>query len=872
VNFDLKTAVVTVIIFPIVYLILRITAKFLKTHTRWALEGIYWHWGHRIDQRVAARVSLRQHARGQLQSSWSRYLKVPGPTDILSLEVDDIFVPLELESTLLSRQRWSTFNVRDAGRRILVVGDPGSGKSTLIKRVHRDACRKAIYRSKTAPLCVAVELKNCKVPNVVEDDAWLYDQLKEIVAKSHGYDMEHLFDTYASTNGVLVLLDGLDEVASSNYGSVSRAINKLSDMLWEKCVSSQIILTMRLGFYNQIKNDFQDQYPVTLKVQPFSPTELYDFLTKWPFEEPTASQVNRVHRTLVDNPALRDLCTNPLILAMFVSRNQGHEDVDTPDTRTRFYQSVMDELLGLRRGRQLHVASRSALLHQRWLIVGKLAAANLIDAEQDANSIDWQTALTVISEVLRVDHEAALGALHELIRDTGILNVERDGENLHFMHLTFCEFAAAHYANWGEAYGFDVLVGSYQHFAASSQPQLRNRLDEVLPFLCAMTPPKERKVVFRKIDSSVDDSTLVARIILESQAYDDEIYQRWLGSEAADIVSTPSEDWDANWLRRLQLLTRVLRDAQLHFESMGRTTHLTSASLLEDLVKGSEERLLLLFSEFVKQDATTTLTLAEDLGVNLVQTAPNLVVEACETRAFLSMALERAQAANDSATAWASVLAEAAQRYRIVALSLDEAAPKGPIVELFSSMPSNRAWRVPAGRSGAINFYAACLSVGSDGERLDTETFPLLNTLKGGLRRPLRGSWVSTFCASLGICCLLALVGVAAAFGGVVLNDVRSSHPVLLIFALGGGLILELLGFFLLGYSGRRKRLIGNLLNLTSHYDTYSSTPLLRLLRRFPENLAVGLRKLAGLTGQLETLRYSRGADAVLKRSQIVRW
>ncbi len=125
------------------------------------------------------------------------------------------------------------------------------------------------------------------------------------------------------------------------------------------------------------------------------------------------------------------MCSNPLVLAMYVSNDQSSDATNTPDTRTAFYSQVVEELLVARRSRQLGLAARSTLREQREAILGRLAYQNLTDANRPPNSLSWREALEVVSDVYGCDHsDVAERYFRELARDTGIISEERERERV----------------------------------------------------------------------------------------------------------------------------------------------------------------------------------------------------------------------------------------------------------------------------------------------------------------------------------------------------------------------------------------------------------------------------------------------------------
>ena len=56
-----------------------------------------------------------------------------------------------------------------------------------------------------------------------------------------------------------------------------------------------------------------------MTLKSFSPSDIYEFLTRWPFKTKKTLHITRIYNELTDRPTLREMCTNPLILAMYVA-------------------------------------------------------------------------------------------------------------------------------------------------------------------------------------------------------------------------------------------------------------------------------------------------------------------------------------------------------------------------------------------------------------------------------------------------------------------------------------------------------------------------------------------------------------------------
>jgi hypothetical protein len=282
-HFDFYSSVVTAIIVPMFLLIIGILKQHILQATKFFVNGVMYFLAARFTKAAAARFTLRAYCRIQLAGQ-SRYLHVPSHKNV-ALEIDKVFVPLTLEKSG-SREAANHRSVASSGNRVQIVGDPGSGKSTVIKRIFRDECNLALTATTKAKLPLLLELRNLSIPRSTKSaalGAWMLDLLKSEARKVSAYRVDTCFDAYAQTTGVLVLLDGLDEVNTANFDRIQSAIRGLSAELSHRGPNNIIICTMRVQFYHQVKTIISDIFPVLFSVRPFSPTDVYTFLRQWDF-------------------------------------------------------------------------------------------------------------------------------------------------------------------------------------------------------------------------------------------------------------------------------------------------------------------------------------------------------------------------------------------------------------------------------------------------------------------------------------------------------------------------------------------------------------------------------------------------------------
>jgi GTPase SAR1 family protein len=670
----------------------------------------------------------------------SKTLPVPSKRDVV-LDTDSVFVPLRLEEASSAAGRLSHENLLKLGNRIRVIGDPGSGKSSLIKKMFRDECHRAVKRKRGARLPILIELRDLAVPTELSDaDApkWLLNELRERVSRAAVYRMTDCFDTYVETQGLLVLLDGLDEVATQRYPTVHRSITRLAETLAHLSSENVIVLTLRTHFHQQVRETLGSHFPHAAFVQPFTPTDIYDFLVRWPDQDDTRERTVQIYRDLMDRPTLREMCTNPLVLAMYVADYPTTGEALIPDTRTEFYATVSEELLVKRRLRQTGmVAAKSAIREQRERILGGIALKHLLDEHQPANSIPWNFSVQVTADATGLSHSEAEVLLREIGKETGLISEERVGESMRFIHLTFCEFLAAKEGVEGQEHGWSTLVSKHMAFKSSVQSWLHTRLVEVIAFGAGLTPRARRIGALNDV-LSVSDPRLTIRAFLETKLYSHPAWEAFISSECERLGAQTGEMVDADWLQSVHLFNVVVRDAK---NTAQYVPVQMPADLIDGFVRQISQRgghaLQALFSTLATHDAAAALRLSESAGFDFLREVPDVTIRCCDQAPFFAMIRHRALNVTHEYDYVLQLFAEAALRSAVVR-SLYRGAPLQPVSPAVFSSPFVKEWLSPG--FGIDPPIAALFGFALEKRRSAASkmSLPLLNVLD---RAPRPGSY-----------------------------------------------------------------------------------------------------------------------------------
>jgi adenylate kinase family enzyme len=659
-KFDPISAFVTIVLVPTGLYVLFIIRKFFKRAAGFFIDGVVYSLNKTVVHRLAASLTLKRYCRLQLAGA-TKYLRVPAATEV-GIDIDMIFVPLVLENQGMGAA-YDSSQLLEAGNRVRVVGDPGSGKSSAAKKLFRDECHKALSIPTLSRFPIFIELRNLEIPKNIANAKlgdWMIDYIRTACAKYDVYELKQCFDIYANKSGLLVILDGLDEVSSPMYPRVAAALNALSIKLEQLGENNAIVLTLRTQFHQQTRSDFDSSFPAVLLVKRFTSSDIFEFLSRWPFAKDNFSNAVRIYNDLADRPSLREMCTNPLVLSMYVAQDQisGHQLA--PDSRTDFYSKVVEELLIKRRAKQIGaLAAQAAVREQRQRTLGKIAMAHLCDADQSPNHLSWDAAVATIMEVAGfTKKQDASVYLRELAKETGLIGEEQEGESFRFVHLTFCEFFCAYEAVNGLSDGWSKLLSCHQDFQA--QPALRSRLLEALPFAAALLPRHMRDAAIDQV-FNLCDLHLTAMTFLETKYYTHSLWAEFVNRSIAHLEKSVDQGWDASWLRELHLFLVVASDAERAASVMAGIAKADAVTIFfQRFASQQRGSLATLIASYAEQDAAAAFRVASLCGMDLLNDLPETIVASCDQPSFVAVALERALREPEHTDLWASLFAEGA--------------------------------------------------------------------------------------------------------------------------------------------------------------------------------------------------------------------
>ena len=192
----------------------------------------------------------------------------------------------------------------EMNRALLILGAPGSGKTTTLLELARDTIARA-EGDLVQPIPVVLNLSSWADKQQPITD-WLVDELN---AK---YNVpKKIARPWVENDNLLLLLDGLDEVKVEHREACVKAIN---DFRQEHGLTPLVVCS-RVADYETLRTRLKLQGAVLL--QPLTPQQVDEFL------EGVGIELLAVRRTLQHDTMLQQLAQSPLMLSVMALAYQG---------------------------------------------------------------------------------------------------------------------------------------------------------------------------------------------------------------------------------------------------------------------------------------------------------------------------------------------------------------------------------------------------------------------------------------------------------------------------------------------------------------------------------------------------------------------
>ncbi|EAW35262.1 NACHT domain-containing protein [Lyngbya sp. PCC 8106] len=201
------------------------------------------------------------------------------------------------QSLSIHRGITTAFNRMGEGRTLLILGEPGAGKTTVLLKLTRDLIART-SDNLNQPIPVVFNLSSwAKKQQKIAD--WLVDELQSNygVSKSLG-------KAWVKDQQLLLLLDGLDEVRAKHREACVEAINEFM----QNYGLTEMVVCSRIKDYQALSNRLQVRGAIC--VQPLTSKHINQYLDE------AGEQLQGVKTLLQQDTAMQEMMKSPLTLSI----------------------------------------------------------------------------------------------------------------------------------------------------------------------------------------------------------------------------------------------------------------------------------------------------------------------------------------------------------------------------------------------------------------------------------------------------------------------------------------------------------------------------------------------------------------------------
>ncbi|MGK7906382.1 MAG: NACHT domain-containing protein [Synechococcus sp.] len=231
------------------------------------------------------------------------------------------------------------FNQIGEGRTLLILGDPGAGKTlTLLKLGQNLIARAEVNASSLIPVVFNLSSWGCKRQSIAD---WLVQELWNKYQVPKGVSK-----CWIKSQQLLLLLDGLDEVKADRREACVNAINQFI----QEHGQTEMVVCSRIADYEILSTRLELRGSIFIR--PLTSEQVNRYLDR------AGEQLEAVKTLLTEDTALEELTKSPLTLSIITLAYQGKRVEELSQTgsveerRKQLFDAYIERLFERKGGRQ----------------------------------------------------------------------------------------------------------------------------------------------------------------------------------------------------------------------------------------------------------------------------------------------------------------------------------------------------------------------------------------------------------------------------------------------------------------------------------------------------------------------------------------